>query len=69
MRVKIVARMRGRDDLTTSEDFEVDSVNSASQFHGDYWNRHFAWTDRFQSTMYVQNGQSLSWLKAETINW
>jgi hypothetical protein len=68
MRFKIIARMRGSKDCVATEKFEFQSLLAASQFHGDFWNTHFAFTDRFRSTLYLLNDLSNRWQKTEMIN-
>lgn len=68
MRFKIVTRAIGSRKLAVVEKFELHSLVAASQFHGDFWNARFAWTDRFRSTMYVLDELSRRWQKAEVIN-
>ena len=69
MRAKIVARLRYAKDVVTSESFECASMLAASQFHGDFWNAHFASNDRFSTTMSVFNEETQRWRVAEVINW
>lgn len=68
MKIKIVTRAMGFPALSAAEKFEFRSLVAASQFHGDFWNANFAWTDRFHSTMYILDELSRRWQKAEVIN-
>ena len=68
MKVKIVTRRIGFPELLAVDKFECPSLLTASQFHGDFWNANFAWTDRFRSTMYVLDEPSRRWQKTEVIN-
>ena len=69
MKFKIVANVRGQRDDSIIEFFELQSTVAASRFHGDFWNIHFASSDRYRSTMYLLNNLSRRWQKAEVINW
>jgi hypothetical protein len=61
--------MRDSKDLQMSAKFEFQNPLAASQFHRDFWNARFGWSDRFCSTMYAFNDETHRWQKAEVINW
>lgn len=69
MKFKIAVRYRSCQEVALNKSFERNSLFAASQFHGDFWNDHVAWSDKFRSTMYTLDDQSRRWKKIEIINW
>lgn len=59
----------GNKDWQATENLERNTLLAASQFHGDYWNTRYGWSDRFRSTLFALNEQTRRWQKAEVINW
>lgn len=68
MQYKIIVKLPYSRDLVAIEKLEFRSMVAASQFHGDFWNANFAWSDKFCSTMYALDQLSHRWQKAEVIN-
>jgi hypothetical protein len=41
----------------------------ASRFHSEFWNHHFAHTDRYRSSLLKKMKQDKEWVLVEIINW
>jgi hypothetical protein len=69
MKFKIAFRLIGEREAVRSDVFEANSILEASHRHGEQWNNHFAFSDRFRSVLYLFETASRRWKRLETINW
>jgi hypothetical protein len=69
MKFKIAFRFIGEREAIRNDVFVAGTIIEASHRHGELWNSHFAFSDRFRSVLYRFETASRRWRRVETINW